>query len=70
MTGWICAKCGASYSPSVTECWKCNNPMTVTSSTWNVNAPSHQVTCSCHLYNNAACSSLGCRGGSGNHADV
>lgn len=29
-TGWICPECGCVYSPSTSECFKCNGPVQVT----------------------------------------
>lgn len=27
--GWLCQKCGASYGPAQTECYRCNNSLTM-----------------------------------------
>lgn len=32
LQGWECPKCKRIYSPSVTECWKCNDAMFFTAS--------------------------------------
>ena len=31
--GWSCPQCGSVYAPYVTECWRCAQPIVVTSGT-------------------------------------
>lgn len=36
--GWSCPKCGSVYSPSTSECWRCNKQHSVTTFTTTISS--------------------------------
>jgi hypothetical protein len=49
--GWVCIKCGSSYGPAITECYRCNAPPVVSQPTTAAPLVSPPFVVTCEVVN-------------------